>query len=141
MYYCCNTHEISHTSSVQIRSTQHHDYHHDTSDTIVETRAQRAHKDQTRNNLQAGKTGSNLQEKIPAITAPPQPIMAAAPPANPAPPAPIFALGLGRDNTVLDWSIPTDTKLYYKAIAALDNKFNRTPEKFILFLASITSQS
>ena len=63
MYYCCNTHEISHTSSVQIRSTQHHDYHHDTSDTIVETRAQRAHKDQTRNNLQAGETGSNLQEK------------------------------------------------------------------------------
>ena len=65
--------------------------------------------------------------------------MAAAPPANPAPSAPAFTLGLGRDNTVLDWLIPADTKLYYKAIAALDNQFDGTPEKFIAFLASVTS--
>ena len=65
--------------------------------------------------------------------------MAAAPPANPTPQVPVVALGPGWDNTVLDWSIPADTKLYYKAIAALDNKFDRTAEKFIAFLASITS--
>ena len=67
--------------------------------------------------------------------------MAAAPPANPAPPAPTFALRPGRDNTVLDWLIPANTKLYYKAIAALDNKFDGTPEKFIAFLASVTSRA
>ena len=65
--------------------------------------------------------------------------MAAAPPANPTPQVPVFALGPGWDNTVLDWSILADTKLYYKAIAALDNKFDGTAEKFIAFLASITS--
>ena len=70
-----------------------------------------------------------------------QPIIAAPPPVNPAPPAPAFALGPGRDNTILDWSIPANTKLYYKAITALDNKFDGTPEKFIAFLASITSQA
>ena len=67
--------------------------------------------------------------------------MAAAPPANPAPQAPAFVLGPGWDNTVLDWSIPADTKLYYKAIATLDNKFDGTLEKFIAFLASVTSQA
>ena len=63
--------------------------------------------------------------------------MAAVPTTNPTPPAPMFALGPGQDNTVLDWSIPADTKLYYKAIAVLDNKFNGTQEKFIAFLASV----
>ena len=81
---------------------QRHDYRHDTSDTIVETRAQHAHRSQAGNNLQAGETGDNLQGETSVIAAPPQPIMAAAPPANPAPPAPAFALGLGQDNTVLD---------------------------------------
>ena len=141
MYCCRSTCEKSHASSAQIGSAQQHDYCRDTSDTIIETRAQRAHRGQTGNNLQAGETGNDLQGEIPAIAPPPQPIMAAVPPANPAPQAPIFALGLGRDNTVLDWSIPTDTKLYYKAIAALDNKFDGTPENFIAFLASITSQA
>ena len=139
MYYCCNTCEISQASSAQIRSMQCHDYHHDTSNTIVETRAQRAHRGQTGNNLQAGETGNDLQGEIPAIAAPPQPIIATVPPANPATPAPIFTLGLGRDNMVLDWLIPANTNMYYKAIAALDNKFDGTPEKFIVFLASITS--
>ena len=67
--------------------------------------------------------------------------MAAPPPVNPAPPAPVFTLGPGEDNTILDWSIPANTKLYYKAIAALDNKFDGTLEKFIAFLASITSRA
>ena len=114
-------------------------YRHDTSDTIIETRAQRAHRSQTGNHLQAGETGNDIQGEIPAIAAPPQPIMAAVPPANPTPPAPTFALGPGWDNTVLDWLIPANTKLYYKAIVALDNKFDGTPEQFIVFLASVTS--
>ena len=139
VYYCHNTHEISHASSAQIRTMQCHDYCRDMSDTIVKTRAQRAHRGQTGNNLQAGETGNDLQGEIPAIAAPPQPLMATVPPANPTPPASIFTLGLGWDNTVLDWSIPANTKLYYKAIAALDNKFDGTPEKFIVFLASVTS--
>ena len=67
--------------------------------------------------------------------------MATAPLANPALQAPAFVLGLGRDNTVLDWLIPRDTKLYYKAIAALDNKLDGTLETFIAFLASITSRA
>ena len=118
-----------------------HDYCHDPSNTIVETRAQRAHRGQSRNNLQAGQTGNDLQAGAPTIAVPPQLIMAAAPPANPAPQAPAFVLGPGRDNTVLDWSIPADTKLYYKAITALDNKFDGPPEKLIAFLANITSQA
>ena len=141
MCYCRNTREKSHASSAQIGSVQQHDYHCDTSDTIIQTRAQRAHRSQARNNLQAGETGNDLQSEIPAIAALPQPIMAEVPPANPAPQPPIFALGPGQDNMVLDWSIPANTKLYYKAIAALDNKFDGTPETFIAFLASITSRA
>ena len=67
--------------------------------------------------------------------------MAAPPPINLAPPAPASALGPGRDNMILDWSTPADTKLYYKVIAVLDNKFDGTLEKFIAFLASVTSQA
>ena len=67
--------------------------------------------------------------------------MATVPPANPAPPAPMFTLG--RVGTTWYWigQFPADTKLYYKAIAALNNKFDGTLEKFIGFLASVTSQA
>ena len=141
MHCFCNTRETSHTSSAQIGSAQQHDYRHDTSNTIVETRVQQAHRGQPGNNLQAGHTSNDLQAEAPTVAAPPQPIMAAAPPANPTPQVPVFTLGPGQDNMVLDWSIPADTKLYYKAITAVDNKFDGTPEKFIAFLASITSQA
>ena len=140
-YYCRNTCGKSHASSVQITSTQQHDYCDDTTNTIVETRAQRAHGSQPGNNLQAGETGDDSQEEALAIAAPQQPIMAAPPPVNPAPPAPAFTLGPGRENMVLDWLTPANTKLYYKVIAALDNKFDGTPEKLIALLASITSQA
>ena len=123
-YYYHNTHGKSHASSAQITSTQQHDYRHDTTDTIDETRAQRAHGSQAGNNLDAGETSDDPQEEALAIVAPQQPIMAAPPPVNQAPPAPAFALGPGRDNMVLDWSTPADTKLYYKAITELDNKFD-----------------
>ena len=141
MHYFCDMRESSHASSAQIEFVQQHDYCRDPSDTIVKTRAQQAHRGQSGNNLPAGQTGNNLQAEAPTAAVPPQHIMAAAPPANPAPQAPAFVLGLGWDNIVLDWSIPADTKLYYKAIAALDNKFDKTPETFIAFLASITSRA
>ena len=98
-------HEISHASSVQIESVQQHNYHCDPSDTIVETRTQRAHRGQSGNNLQAGQTSNYLQAEAPTAAVPPQLIMAAAPPANPVLQAPVFALGPGLDNTILDWSI------------------------------------
>ena len=123
----------------KLNFAQQHDHSRDPTDTMVKTRAQRAHRSQSGNNLQAGQTGNNPQAEASTVAAPPQLIMAAAPPANPAPQAPAFTLGLGQDTMVLDWSIPADTKLYYKAIAALDNKFDGTPETFIAFLASITS--
>ena len=107
----------------------------------LETRAQQAHRGQSRNNLQAGQTSNDLQAEAPTAAVPPQHIMAAAPLANPTLQAPAFTQGPGWDNTVLDWSIPADTKLYYKAIATLDNKFDGTLEKLIAFLASITSQA
>ena len=90
---------------------QQHDYFRDPSNTIVKTRPQRAHRGQFRNNLQAGQTSNNLQAEAPTVDAPPQLIMAAAPSANPTPQAPVFTLGPGQDNTVLEWSIPADTKL------------------------------
>ena len=40
MYCCRNTREKSHASSAQIGSVQQHNYHYDTPDTIIETRAQ-----------------------------------------------------------------------------------------------------
>ena len=98
-------HEISHASSAQIESVQQHNYHCDPSDTIVETRTQRAHRDQSGNNLQAGQTSNYLQAEAPTAAVPPQLIMAAAPPSNPVLQAPAFALVPGLDNTLLDWSI------------------------------------
>ena len=66
---------------------QQHAYHRDTTNTIVETRAQRAHGSQAGNNLQSGETSDDPQEEALAIVVPQQPIMAAPPPVNPAPPA------------------------------------------------------
>ena len=141
MHYFHHTCETSHASSAQTEFAQQHDHCRDPTDTIVKTRAQRAHRGQSGNNLQAGQTSNDPQAEASTVAAPPQLIMAAAPPANPAPQAPAFVLGPGWDNTVLDWSFPADTKLNYKAIVALDSKFDGTPEKFIAFLASITSQA
>ena len=134
-------HEISHASSAQIESVQQHNNHCDPSDTIVKTRAQRAHRGQSGNNLQAGQTSNYLQAEVPTTAVPSQLIMAAAPPANPVLQAPAFVLGPCWDNTVLDWLICADTKHYYKAIAALENKFDGTPERFIAFLANATSHA
>ena len=39
-------------------------------------------------------------------------------------PAPVFALGPGYGNTILDYCNPSHIKAYYKAITPLDNTFN-----------------
>ena len=69
-----------------------------------------------------------------AAAAPPQP----PPPAGPPPPAPAFALGPGRSNAVLNFDDPntgmTATKLYNKAIAPLDTKFDEKPTTWLFSL-------
>ena len=75
----------------------------------------------------------------PVIPAPPQP-----PPAVPAPPA-AFALGPGRSHTVLDYDDPntgaTATKLYNKAIAPLEEKFDGEADNLAVFLASVRDRA
>ena len=98
--------------------------------TIVETRAQRARR------------------------APPaQPAAAAAPPVLPAPPAPLpfppappaFALGPGRSHAILNFDDPntgaTATKLYNKAIAPLEVKFDGEADNLAVFLASVRDRA
>ena len=75
----------------------------------------------------------------PVIPAPPQP-----PPAMPALPA-AFALGPGRSHTVLDYDDPntggTATKLYNKAIAPLEEKFDGEADNLAVFLASVRDRA
>ena len=74
---------------------------------------------------------------------PPSPLAPPALPALPAPPA--FALGPGRSHTVLDYDDPntgaTATKLYNKAIAPLEEKFDGEADNLAVFLASIRDQA
>ena len=83
-----------------------------------------------------------------------QPAIAAAPPVIPAPPQPLpvmpappaaFALGPGRSHTVLDYDDPntgaTATKLYNKAIAPLEEKFNGEADNLAVFLASVRDRA
>ena len=77
--------------------------------------------------------------------APPQPAVAIQPPVPPpllapsAPPA--FALGLGRSHAILNFDDPntgaTATKLYNKAIAPLEAKFDGEADNLAAFLASM----
>ena len=66
---------------------------------------------------------------------PPLPVM----PTAPAPPA--FALGPGRSHAVLNFDDPnsraTATKLYSKAIAPLEEEFDREADNLAIFLASV----
>ena len=95
----------------------------------------------------------NMDQGQKAPPAPPaQPAIATAPPVLPAPPPPLpvvpappappaFALGLGRSHAVLDYDDPntgaTATKLYNKAIAPLEEKFNGEADNLAVFLASV----
>ena len=81
---------------------------------------------------------------------PPPPHLAAAPPqppppAGPAPPAPAFALGPGRSHAVLNFDDPntgaTATKLYNKAIAPLDTKFDGEADNLAVFLVSVRDRA
>ena len=51
-----------------------------------------------------------------------------APPAPPGGGAAAFALGPGRTNDVLDFTESSAVKLYYKAIAPLETKFDGQPD-------------
>ena len=79
----------------------------------------------------------------PAIAAAPLVLPAPPPPVVPAPPAPAaFALGQGRSHTILDYNDPntgdTATKLYNKAIAPLEEKFDGEVDNMAVFLASVS---
>ena len=82
----------------------------------------------------------------PAIPAAPPVLPAPPPPVVPAPPAPAaFALGPGRSHTVLDYDDPntgaTATKLYNKAIAPLEEKFDGEADNLAVFLASVRDRA
>ena len=84
---------------------------------------------------------------------PAQPAAAAAPPVLPAPPAPLpvppalpaFALGMGRSHAILNFDDPntgaTATKLYNKAIAPLEAKFDGEADNLAVFLASMRDRA
>ena len=78
----------------------------------------------------------------PVLPAPPLP----PPPVVPvAPPPPAFALGPGRSHAVLDFDDPntgsTATKLYNKAIAPLEAKFDGEADNLAVFLASVRDRA
>ena len=123
--------------------------------TIVETRAQRARRAPAalhpQGNMNQGQAAPPAQ---PAVAAPPaQPAAAAAPPVLPAPPAPLpippappaFALGPGWSHAILNFDDPntgaTATKLYNKAIAPLDAKFDGEADNLAVFLASVRDRA
>ena len=73
----------------------------------------------------------------PVLPAPPPP-----PPVVPAPPAPpALALGPGCSHAILDYDDPNTgamgTKLYNKAIAPLEEKFDGEADNLAVFLASV----
>ena len=76
---------------------------------------------------------------LPAPPLPPPPVVLAAPP----PPA--FALGPGRSHAVLNFDDPTTgstaTKLYNKAIAPLEAKFDGEADNLAVFLASVRDRA
>ena len=121
--------------------------------TIVETRAQRARRatpaPPQQGNMNQGQAAPQAQPAAP----PAQPAAAAAPPVLPAPPAPLpvppapaaFALGPGRSHAILSFDDPntgaTATKLYNKAIAPLEAKFDGEADNLAVFLASIRDRA
>ena len=87
----------------------------------------------------AHQTQQAIAAAPPVLPAPPLP-----PPVVPAPPA-AFALGPGRSHTVLDYDDPntgaTATKLYNKAIAPLEEKFDGEADNLAVFLASVRDRA
>ena len=81
--------------------------------------------------------------------------MLAQPPAQPANPAiaqqapvlpiapaqPIFALGPGQDNTMLDYSNTSHIKTYYKAITTLETNYDGKSSSLHIFMNSISNRA
>ena len=125
--------------------------------TIVITRAQRARQapaapgnmnqgQQPPPAPQAQQQAPPAPQAQPAIAAAPPVLPAPPPPVVPAPPAPAaFALGPGRSHAVLDYDDPntgaTATKLYNKAIAPLEEKFDGEADNLAVFLASVRDRA
>ncbi|KAL7559545.1 hypothetical protein ACA910_005174 [Epithemia clementina (nom. ined.)] len=63
------------------------------------------------------------------------------PPAATAPVIPVFALGPGRSNNVLDYSTGPDSKIFFKATAPLDEKYDGKADSFNNFLAQVKNKS
>ena len=99
----------------------------------------------TKGNKHQGQQAPQAPQAQPAAAAAPslQPPPAPAPPAPPAPPA--FALGPGRSHAILDYDDPntgaTATKLYSKAIAPLEEKFDGEADNLAVFLASVRDRA
>ena len=82
-----------------------------------------------------------IAQAPPVLPAPPPP-----PVVQPTPPAPpAFTLGPGRSHAILDYDDPntraTATKLYDKAIAPLEEKFDGEPDNLAVFLASVRGRA
>ena len=121
--------------------------------TIVETRAQRARRappaHPPQGNMDQGQAASQPQQAAP----PAQPDAAVQPPVLPAPPPPLlappaplaFALGPGCSHAILNFDDPntgaTATKLYNKAIAPLEAKFDGEADNLAVFLASMRDRA
>ena len=125
--------------------------------TIVVTQAQRARQAPaapgTMNQGQQLPPAPQAQQQAPpapqaqpAIAAAPPVLPAPQPPVVPPPPAPAaFALGPGRSHAVLDCDDPnteaTATKLYNKAIAPLEEKFDGEAGNLAVLLASVRDRA
>ena len=117
--------------------------------TIVETRAQHARRAPLAHPPQ-GNMDQGQAAPLPQQAAPPaqpaaavQPLVLLAPPPPPlAPPAPpAFTLGPGCSHAILNFDDPNTgamhTKLYNKAIAPLEAKFDGEVDNLAVFLASV----
>ena len=121
--------------------------------TIVETRAQHARHAPPvlppQGNIYQGQAAPPAQQTAPLA----HPAVAAAPPVLPAPPTPLpvppappaFALGPGHSHAVLNFDDPNTgtiaTKLYNKAIAPLEAKFDGEADNLAVFLASVRDRA
>ena len=66
------------------------------------------------------------------------------PPIGAAPAAlisPAFALGLGQDNTSLDYNNTSHIKTYYKAITPFEQKFDEKPSNLCIFMKIVANRA
>ena len=53
--------------------------------------------------------------------------------------APVFTLGPGQGNALLDYSNASHIKTYYKAVTPLEHKFDGKPSNLCIFMKSVTN--